>query len=84
MEQLWREFKSPPTDNFSEVYHYYAILKPYEALNFDFRVLAEAVARLWDQRMDTPLDVDRLRYDFVELERCLLGLKGDISEGVSI
>jgi ribonuclease HI len=84
MEQLWREFTSSQPDDFSEINHYYAILKPYESLNFDFRVLAETVARLWDQRMDTPLDVDRLRYDFVELERCLLRLKGDISEGVSI
>jgi len=70
MEQMWREFESPPTDDFSEINHYFAMLKPYGALNFDFRVLAEAVARVWNLRMDTPLDVDRLRYDFVELERC--------------
>lgn len=71
MENLWREFRSSSTDDLSETNHYFSILKPYGTLNFDFRVLAEAMARVWDQRMDTPLDIDRLRYDFVELETCM-------------
>lgn len=71
MENLWREFRSPSKDDLSEINHYFSIMKPYETLNFDFHILAKAVARIWDQRVDKPLDINRLRYDFVELERCI-------------
>ena len=70
MEQLWQDFGLPPTDDLSEVDHYYTVLKPYGSLNLDFRILAEAVARIWDQRMPEPLNIESVRYNFAELKRC--------------
>ena len=66
----WWEFELPPSDALSEIEHSFTILNPYGALKFDFRVLAEAVARVSDHRMDEPLDIDVLRYDFAGISRC--------------
>jgi len=70
LQQLWQDFGLPPTDDLREVDYYYTILEPYGSLNLDFRILAEAVARIWDQRMPEPLAVERVRYDFAELKKC--------------
>lgn len=70
IENLWVAFTSPSESDFCEIDHYYKILEPYGGLNFDFRALAEAVARVWNQKMKDPLDIDCVRYDFLELKRC--------------
>ena len=70
VEQLWQDFALPPTDDLCEVNHYYTVLEPYGSLNLDFSILAEAVARIWDQRMPEPLNIESVRYNFDELRKC--------------
>jgi ribonuclease HI len=83
LEQLWGRFDIPPTNDLDEVDYYYSILAPYGSLNLDFRILAEAVVRIWNQRMPEPLEVESIRYDFAELKKCRDRLAA-LSEGAKL
>lgn len=75
MEQLWRQFKAPPVNELDEVDYYLQVFKPYADLHFDFRLLADAIARVWDIHMAQPLDRDVVRYSFAGLKECVALLR---------
>lgn len=73
--QLWRQFKSPPVDELDEIDYYLKIFRPYGAMNVDFKLLADAVARVWDRHMDGPFNCEHVRYSFPQLEECVKTLR---------
>ena len=69
MEQLWRQFKAPPMNELDEVNYYLQIFEPYADLQLDFRLLAVAIARVWNVRIGQVLDIDLARYNFNSLKK---------------
>lgn len=68
LQRLWKSFTQPADDDLSEMKYYWSVLKPFGHLDFDFLVLAEALAEAWNRRMAEPLDAEELRYDFLSIE----------------
>ncbi|MBE9478877.1 MAG: hypothetical protein IMY80_02845 [Chloroflexi bacterium] len=85
IEGLWQEFlygskedESPEGgDLLRQASYYYEILKPYRECEFDFVDLAEAVHKVCIEIGCPANDVETTRYDFAQLERLYVSLKGE-------
>ncbi|MEI6972991.1 MAG: RNase H family protein, partial [bacterium] len=75
LEQFWRQFKAPLVNELDEVNYYLGVFEPYEGLQLDFKLLADAVARVWAIRMSQPFDRARVRYNLATLKECVALLR---------
>jgi len=85
IEGLWQEFlygskedEHPEDGNLlRQASYYYEILKPYRECEFDFVDLAEAIHKVCIEIGHPANDIGTTRYDFVQLERLYVLLKGE-------
>ncbi len=82
MEQFWRQFKTPPVNELDEIEYYMRVFEPYANLRLDFHLLADAIASVWDNRMERPLDRDHVRYNFSQLKECVMLLRQHENIGI--
>jgi len=82
---LWQEFLYGSKENefpkdgdlLRQALYYYEILKPYRECEFDFVDLAEAVHKVCIEIGCPANGVETTRYDFAQLERLYVSLKGE-------
>jgi len=68
LSKAWLGRKSTTVESFSEIEHYYSALVVFRELRFDFRILAEAIAKKWNEKFNQAFNVQQNRYNFDALE----------------
>jgi ribonuclease HI len=79
IEQLWCARGSATENPLAEVDYYYSALKPFSDYRFDFVVLAQAIASVWDSFCSGTFDADVARYEFSQLDSARTQLKSAVA-----